>query len=294
MSDPDPMKYYRSADGYRQAMAFYDSAFLGMKASYESTFVETRHGRTHVIVSGKKSGPPVVLFHGLSANPTMWILQIEALAKTYHVYAPDTIGQMGKSAPVRLPEHGPGYGEWVADTLDGLGIKQASLIGSSNGGWLILKLAAVAPHKIKSAILMSTAGITRGSLLGRLAWRLAPKLPISPKAVEMGLKLVLPPGMTPDPTTQALSDLMMSHFRLEQIPGALTDAEMKKLTAPTALMMGQYDLGFPWKSVIERALRVLPNLVSAEVVPGTGHGMNADKPAEVNQRLLAFLQKYAV
>ena len=294
MTNPDPMKFYKSPEGYRLSMAFYDSAFMGMKVPCESTFVETRHGRTHVIISGKKNGPPVVLFHGLSANPTMWIMQIEALAKTYRVYAPDTIGQMGKSAPVRLPERGPGYGEWAADTLDGLGLKQANLIGSSFGGWLIFKLAAVAPQKIKSAILMSTAGIKRAGFVARLGFLLVPMIPFPMKASEMGLKMMLPPGVQPDANTQALSDLMMAHFRLEQVPGPLPDTDLKTLTAPTALMMGQYDIAFNPNAVIERALRVLPNLVSVEVVPGVGHGMNVDKPAEVNARLLAFLQKYGV
>jgi len=294
MSDNDPMRYYKSAEGYRHAMAFYGSAFLRMKVPHESRYVETRHGRTHVIISGKKNGPPVVLFHGLSANPTMWIMQIEALAGKYRLYAPDAIGQMGKSASVRLPQRGPGYGEWAADTLDGLGLKQASLIGISNGGWLILKLATVAPQNIKSAILISTAGI--GRINPRLAPRMLPVL-MNPNPIRQAhgfLKVMLPPGMPAHPNTQAMFELMMSHFRYEQAPGPLPDADLRKLTAPTALLMGQYEMAFDRRDVMDRALRVLPNLVRAEVIPGVGHGMSEEKPDEVNQRLLDFLEKYGV
>jgi hypothetical protein len=46
--------------------------------------------------------------------------------------------------------------------------------------------------------------------------------------------------------------------------------------------------------VIERGLRLLPNAISAEVVPGVGHMMEHSQPDWVVGRVSRFLERYAV
>jgi len=158
VTPPDNSSLYRSAEGYQQVVAHYDATLQGMGIAYESRYVETRFGPTHAIVCGNEQGKPIVLWHGLNANVVSWINWMPALAPAYHVYAIDAIGGLGKSAPNRLAKKGPVYGQWAAETLAGLGLKRANMIGASNGGWLILKLASVAPDLVGSAVLMSSAG----------------------------------------------------------------------------------------------------------------------------------------
>jgi pimeloyl-ACP methyl ester carboxylesterase len=96
-----------------------------------------------------------------------------------------------------------------------------------------------------------------------------------------------------DPDTQELFELMLGEFRLwiGRGPPVISDAELKRLTAPTCLMTGQYEITLDPYKVIERGLRVLPNVISAEIVPGVGHMM--ERPDRIIPRAISFLEMYA-
>ena len=132
VTPPDNASLYKSNKGYRKVMAQYDAAFQSMGIPYETRQVETAQGPTHAVISGNEGGKPVVLWHGQNANAGSWAHWIPALAPTYHVYAIDVIGGMGKSAPSRPSKKGTAYGEWAAEALDAFGLAQANMIGSTN------------------------------------------------------------------------------------------------------------------------------------------------------------------
>jgi pimeloyl-ACP methyl ester carboxylesterase len=274
-------------------MAHYDAAFEKLGLPYETTTVETRHGVTHATVIGKADGKPLVVWHGLNAHSAAMTRWIVHLAPQYRVYAIDTIGGMGKSAPNRPDKRGPAYGEWAADALEGLGLARVNVIGVSNGGWLIVKLASVAPERIGSAVLASAGGFR--PISKRLILRMMPYLAFRPpaEAARRFMALLSPPGSVPDPDDMAVFDLCMAHFRLEQNPPVLRDEEIRSLDAPTYLMMGQHEVSFDPYQVIARAVRLLPNLINAEIVPGVGHMMVHPKPGWVMDRILAFYSRYA-
>jgi pimeloyl-ACP methyl ester carboxylesterase len=210
------------------------------------------------------------------------------------VYALDTIGAMGKSAPSRLAKSGPAYGQWAAEALEGLGLARANMIGASNGGWLILKLGSVAPDMIGSAVLMSSAGFMSISM--RTVLRMIPRsLFKSPEGIARGLlELLSPPDSPPDPFFLAFFELIVvSGFRSEQMAPALSEEEIEKLTAPTYLLMGQYEVSFNPYKAIERGLALLPNVIAAEIVPGVGHAMVHRQPDWVIARVMSFLERHA-
>ncbi|NIV30105.1 MAG: alpha/beta fold hydrolase, partial [Anaerolineae bacterium] len=158
ITPPDNAPLYKSAEGLQQVMAQYDAAFEAMGVPCETRYVDTSQGPTHAVICGKEDGRPVVLWHGQNANAATWAHWIPALAPGYRVYAVDVIGGMGKSAPSRPSKKGMAYGEWAAEALEALGLERASMIGASQGGWLIGKLASVAPDKVGCAVLISSAG----------------------------------------------------------------------------------------------------------------------------------------
>lgn len=294
ITPPDSSSLYKSAEGYQKVMAHYDTAFQRMGIPYEIQYVETHFGPTHTIISGNESGKSLALCHGLNANSTTWAHWIPALGPSYRVYAIDTIGGMGKSAASRPPKKGPAYGQWTAQALEGLGLKRANMIGASNGGWLIGKLASVSPEMIGSAVLMSSAGFMG---LNRVqSFRMLPRILFKPpaEAAREMLALVSPPDLPPDPFFLELFELMMRHFRSEQFPPVLSDTELKRLTAPTYLLMGQYEVSFEPYKAIKRGLSLLPNVIRAEIVPGVGHAMIHRQPDWVIARVMGFLERYAV
>jgi len=216
VTPPDNSSLYKSEAGYRKVMAHYDTALQSMGIPYEGRYVETRYGATHAVVSGNENGKSIVLWHGGNANAASWVPWITALAPTYHLHAIDTIGDMGKSAPSRPPKGGSAYGQWAADALQGLGLKQANMIGISNGGWLILKLGGVAPERIGSAVLMSSAGFRPISKMFVLRFVILSLLFRSPAEVARRFLTMLEPPGAPPPGPEALElfALIMGGYRL--------------------------------------------------------------------------------
>jgi pimeloyl-ACP methyl ester carboxylesterase len=297
ITSPDNSSLYKSAEGYQKVMAHYDSSFERMGIPYETQFVETRFGPTHVVISGNEGGKPVVLWHGGNANSTIWTRWITALAPTYRVYAIDTIGEMGKSAPSRPSRTGPAYGQWAAEALERLDLQEANMIGASNGCWLILKLATVAPAKIGSATLVSAAGFRPINIKFALRF-FVPYLTKSPtETARRFWDILSPQGLPPDPDILELFELMLGEFRIGiGSPPSFSSAELGQLTAPTYLLMGQHEITFapgPYR-VLERAVCLLPNLISAEIVPGVGHMMTHERLDRVIARVITFLERHAV
>ena len=289
----DNSSLYRSAEGYRGVMEHYDTTLQGIAVPHETRYVETYVGPTHVVISGEEKGRPVVLWHGQNAHAASWAHWISALAPTYRIYAVDVIGGMGKSAPSRPSKKGLAYGQWAAEVLERLELKRANMIGASQGGWLIGKLGNVAPGMIGSAVLMSSAGFLPLSLMQVL--RMLPRVMFKPpaEAAREMLAMVSAPDVPPDPFFLELFKLMLRHFRSEAIVPAMSDEEIRGLKAPTYLLVGQYEAAMNPYKVIERGLKLLPNVVIAEIVPGVGHSMIHRQPDWVISRVMNFLERYA-
>jgi pimeloyl-ACP methyl ester carboxylesterase len=294
VTPPDNSPLYKSPEGYLEVMAQYDAAFQATGIPYETQYVETAQGPTHAVICGNEGGAPVVLWHGQNANAATWAHWLPALAPSYRVYAVDVIGGMGKSAPSRPSKKGKGYGEWAAEALDAFGLGQASMIGASQGGWLIGKLASAAPERVGCAVLISSAGFLPVSLTSAL--RLVPRvlLKSTEEAAREMLSALSAPDVPEDPFFLELFELMMRHFRSEALVPVLSDAELQGLIAPTYLLMGQYESSFSPYKALERGLELLPNLVAAEIVPGVGHSMLHREPDWVIGRVIRFLDGCAV
>ncbi len=104
----------------------------------------------HMIQHGPGEGPAVVLLHHGLGSTRAWRRQIPALAASgYHVVAYDRWGY-GKSdarPALSLPRFEDDQDDLLA-LLDHLGIKQAALVGHSDGGTIALYLAAAHPERV--------------------------------------------------------------------------------------------------------------------------------------------------
>lgn len=56
-----------------------------------------------------------------------------SLAEEHRLYALDAIGHPGLSVQTRLSPRDEGYGRWVVDVLDALGLDAPAMIGPSYG-----------------------------------------------------------------------------------------------------------------------------------------------------------------
>jgi pimeloyl-ACP methyl ester carboxylesterase len=140
--------------------AEYDAALKRYPVPCETRLVDTAFGATHTVISGTSSAPPLVLIHGAAMNALFWLNIIAPLSNRYHVHSLELIGHSGKSAARRLDTRGSGTADWMAQTLDGLGLRQPAIVGTSLGGWVTLKLATRFPERVQRAVLLAPAGIT--------------------------------------------------------------------------------------------------------------------------------------
>jgi len=93
------------------------------------------------------NGPPVVLLHGGLANSNYWGHQVPALAEKHQVIVIDSRGH-GRSTRSAQPY---GYELMASDVLgvlDKLGVKQAAIIGWSDGAIIGLSLAMNHPDRV--------------------------------------------------------------------------------------------------------------------------------------------------
>jgi pimeloyl-ACP methyl ester carboxylesterase len=122
----------------------------------KSQYLTTKRGcRVRVLEEG--GGAPVVFLHGagglLPENPFL-----HALAKKYHVFAPELPGY-GDSTGEDLLEDMLDFTLHAADVLAELRIDKPHLIGHSMGGMIAAEMAATAPNDLGKLVLVGAAGL---------------------------------------------------------------------------------------------------------------------------------------
>jgi pimeloyl-ACP methyl ester carboxylesterase len=268
-------------------MAAYQDDLGRLTVPYRAEEIQTRFGITHVLTSGPDQAQPVVLLHGWNTNAVGWWPQLNALAGAFRIYAPDTIGQAGKSSPARPALKGPGLAQWLVDVLDAFELDGPDLVGSSGGAWLIIKLASLAPDRIQKAILISPAGFVSLSL--RLLLRFAAMGMLWPGPATARRYLRIMGNPLADEAHLARHSAILRNFKSQLPPPTFRDAELRLLRAPAYILIGDRDAAFNARKVIGRARRTLPNLRVAEALPGAGHDITHAHADWVNDRLLKLL-----
>jgi pimeloyl-ACP methyl ester carboxylesterase len=285
---------YRSKAGYEAVMAMYDEALRRGSVSYQTCVVSTRYGKTQVVIGGPDDAPPLVLFHGWNGNAAGAGAEFPFLFDSFRVYMPDIIGHSGKSDPNRPPVTGSTYADWVVDVLDALKIQTTIVMGISGGGWLTLKCAAHHPARTSRAVALSTDGLSPTNTWGMLRGMVPAALFPNSVTTRWFLNFVTAPTSPQGPQALAFADgmhILLKHFKTQRNPGLLSDDELCQITTPLLVLMGEYERIFSPTIALERARRLIPGLVAAELVLNAGHLMSIDQPEWLSQRILRFLRQ---
>jgi pimeloyl-ACP methyl ester carboxylesterase len=292
-TQPDVGRY--TSDALRDRyFAACDAVYaLGAPARAE-TDVETSFGTTHVYVYGPtdpaaRSRTPVVLVHGAGSCSAMWYPNTRALSATRPVYAIDTPGDPGRSvqrAPIHQPERAA---QWLDETLAGLGIERAHLVGSSYGGWLVLNLAHHRPGRLASATLLDPGGLEKVGLRF-FVWIFASLLAtFAPKALRPRLAAWLDQPVLVVPELRTMVRAGARAYRIRRpAPLPLSEEELSTIRTPLYLVLGRRSLLVHPDRQAERVPRLIPG-ARAEIVSATGHGPQIDHADEINRRMLRFM-----
>ena len=291
---------FKTPEGKAAYLAAYEAAMNLWPVPYEEMDIQTRFGMTHVVTSGPKDAPPLVLVHGSSMTSAMWSPNIADFSKDHRVYAIDVMGQPGKSIPdydepIRDTED---FVAWLHETLDGLNLDCISLVGMSYGGWLGLNLAMATPERLHKLVLLSPAAsfqpFAKQFMLRVMLMSMIP-IRFTADSIMRWMGIKDTPG---DLISRHLLDLFYlgtKHFRIPPesafiMPAIFSDEELRALKVPVLLLIGENEVIYDAAKALDRARALLPNF-EGDLVPRSNHNMCGSHYPIVDARVLDFLNE---
>jgi pimeloyl-ACP methyl ester carboxylesterase len=243
---------------------------------------------------------PVILFsHGLLWSSRMFAKQVEHFQSSYRIITYDHRGQ-GRSA---VPSNGYDMDNLTQDALalmDALEIEQFHFAGLSMGGFVGLRIAARAPERLLSLILIETSAqaepeenVPRYRMLSRLVKLLgigAVKKPV--------MKIMFGQSFLEDPERKTLrikweKELTRNRRSITRAVKGVIEREgvppneLEQISCPTLIIVGEEDTAtVPEKS--EYMQRHIPN-AQLKRIPRAGHTSTVEEPEAVNVAMERFL-----
>lgn len=294
-------KVYKNAKAEKAIRESYDALLKMWGTDIEERDLSGQYGTTHVIETGDRNAPPLVLFHGVGDDAAlMWVYNAEELGRHFHIYAVDTIGGPGKSMP------GEGYDKtfddavWITEILDKLGLDKVFMAGVSNGAYLTQMYMIQHPERVIKGVSMAGVPVkTSGS--GKKA------------AMKAMMKVFLPEALFPtDKNVRKLirkmtgshysaftdNEIVFQHFKFlmtgfrrsammnHKVLG-FSEEEIFSLSDRLLCIVGKKDPFIMLGGVqLEEELKRYP--LRVEFMEDAGHGINHEKALEVNALIIEY------
>jgi pimeloyl-ACP methyl ester carboxylesterase len=275
---------YRSEAGARLLREHYLKALEYWPVDNEQLCVPTPEGETFVIACGPATAPPLVLLHGSGSNSAQWISRISDLAMHFRVYAIDTIGEPGFSAPSRPPLGSDKYAVWLDAVLDFLRLARVPIMAFSLGGWLALDYATRRPSRVERLALSCPTGIgsqKKGFLLKAILLN-----PLGRWGRRKTVTGILGPGlstMKPADAAMVIEQVLLVsknyRYRTGELP-VFDDNALRRLTMPVHVLVGQLDVMLDSLETKRRLEATAPH-ATVRLLPDVGHFVPAQAAAEL-------------
>ncbi|MFF3256352.1 alpha/beta fold hydrolase [Actinacidiphila glaucinigra] len=266
-----------------------------------SEYVRSVNGiELHVTEAG--SGAPLLMLHGVGVDASAQRREIEALAGSHRVIAPDLRGHGRSTRPAAfsLRDHV----DDMIGLLDELGLARTAVLGGSMGSYVAQALALAVPQRVRELILVVATSHGRTSSTDRVLAEHADELRgLSREQQQQWLSDRLFAPETPPSVRDQVRDWYVSRHSLglalspEQIEAANKAvlgfdfrADLPTLEIPTLLISGRHDILNP-PTEAERMARLLPS-ARLEVFEHSGHLPSLEEPERFDSTVLAFLTEH--
>ena len=265
----------------------------------ETRVADTAYGPTFVRVSGSASTPPLVLLHGVSGNSLQWMPNIEALSKSFRVYAVDSIYDYGRSVYTRIIKNPDDYVVWLDELFGALGLRDSiHLMGLSYGGWLASQYALRFPQRLDKMVLLAPVGTV---LPLRAEWILRAMLCALPHPyfTKRFMYWLLEDFVHRGAASRRMVDewaeesyIALRSFKPKRMvpPTILTDAEWRHINAPTLYLVGENEKLYSAQKAVQRLHKAAAQ-IEAEVIPKAGHDLTFVQAELVNRKVVKFLER---
>jgi pimeloyl-ACP methyl ester carboxylesterase len=214
------------------------------------------------------SGRPLVMLHG-GGNSIhgSFAKQLEEFAKTHEIIAPEQVGQ-GHTPDVAGPLTYGGMADDTAALLEQLKVRDADVVGWSDGGNIALILAVRHPDLVRR-IVVSGANFAPSGLPGKDLAEM--------RAQQQGL-------LRSKPHDAKLAQMWMTGPTTKELSPAL----LARIQKPVIVMAGDHDA-----ILLDHTLVLYHALPQGRlcILPGTGHGTFIQRPEWVNPIVLSFFSE---
>jgi non-heme chloroperoxidase len=269
--------------------------------------IATKDG-TRIYFKDWGTGRPVVFSHGWPLSADAWDAQMLFLAQHgYRVIAHDRRGH-GRSGQSWGGNNLDTYADDLAELIEGLDLKDVTLVGHSTGGGEVTRY--VGRHGTKKVAKLALIGAIPPMML---------KSQKNPGGLPISVFDELRAGVIAD-RSQFMKDLSMPFYGYNR-PGAkisqgvrdffwnqamqasivgtyecikafsetdLTE-DLRRIDVPTLLLHGDDDQIVPFADSAQLGVKIIKNAI-LKVYPGAPHGMTVTLADQVNADLLAFLK----
>jgi len=244
-----------------------------------------------------KDADVVVLSNGVLMSTASWAMQVPVLAKHYRVLVYDCRGMWQSDHPAG-PYSMEQHADDLAALLDALHIEKAHVAGISYGGEISLIFGYKYPQRTLSVITSSAVSQVDPLLRGVIeSWTAAART----KDPELFFQITYPTNFSEAwiAANQAALDGARARYRTLDFDAVLElllsfsrlniTSELKHITAPTLVIVGEQDILKPRKYA-EIIAREVPKSEFV-VVPNSGHAVCWEQAGLFNTLLLGFLAK---
>lgn len=269
--------------------------------------IHTTNGfNMHYDVHQQKSASetPVICIMGITAPGSVWEAHVDVWSKTFRCITADNRG-VGQSDKPSGDYTSAMMADDYANLMDGLGIKQAHIIGCSMGSIIGQQLALRYPEKVKSLVLMCSWARCDAYAKSVFSHMQQAKAHLTPAAFMEWIQLLIfhkrswddPETLqsmiegrqdaAEDPNPQPLHGLQgqaaacSNHHTLEQL---------QQITAPTLVIGGENDVFTPRWMACEIDAQ-LPNS-TLHLYPESGHAFHWENLEDFNQRIAGFIETH--
>jgi pimeloyl-ACP methyl ester carboxylesterase len=252
-----------------------------------------------VVDRGPRDGAPIVLVHCFTCAIDWWDRMSPALERRHRVIAIDLLGHGGSEKPASGYSI-PNQAKLVAEALEWLGVRDATVVGHSLGGPVSIALAEQSPGLVDRLVVIDSIPDTSygdvgiiGELpfkpvIGEAFWRIKPDF-----AIKDGLGVAFAPGFpVPDEFVEDVKRMTYSayddsHDGFEEYTGEEPLPERAAATGkPVLAIMGAEE---QIANDPEVALEAYEEAgAQTLLMEGAGHSPNVEKPILTANLVLDF------
>jgi pimeloyl-ACP methyl ester carboxylesterase len=285
----------------------------GFTDTFTSRYIDAGELRLHAVIGGE--GPPLLLVHGWPETWYAWRLLMPELARDFEVIAVDQRGIGLSDKPADGYDAGTLARDLVA-LMDALGHQRFALVGHDTGFAISYALASDHPKRVDRVALAEIPGppspaasppLFVPSFVNDRLWHIAfnrvenvpEQLITGREDIFFGYEFAIQGGNMPD-------DVIGYYVHLLSNPDALRgsfgfyraldltlvqNAERTKraLEMPVLAIGGEASHG----THVGEAMTPLADDLESVVIPGAGHWLAEEAPAELLRALMTFLAPYS-